>query len=683
MHREKRVTLGCMRRGYRPAVVVLALFAVASGCTADGAESSTASTGAPREQTAEETVAEDEQDSANGLPSGYEVVAATAGEPSGAVGKTALRRVTAVGRTDADPRLIEYSLFEFEDEESARAAATLPSAVPVAEPRALDGGGSLGFVGPSGVPTDGLRAQLEVIPYGPGFDAVFHVLVTPTVLAVGGSAVVQPMTLAPLLESLSTERETFEQGLPDGMAVLVDEAPLKGQTFELRSNLGTTTVEVYPGASRSWFEYLSWGVGADPATSELVDPGTDISVRPPQYYGLGGAATDPERTVVWDEERLTIVHHPATIPSTDLAELLAFFLELDEDEALDLAESLDPGVATDDDEDDPQSTGRDPVSDVPNADDMARLQEFVETARGIEANQSIAFEFVDDFPVGETTGAQFLTSELWSVALALGLTEDGQTLEGANQARVDRIKGTPGVVELQATRTFTDVVVVHEMVHVIDPAPRVVADPEPLSLGQAVAEGNAHRIAFDFLMTLPEDERATVADFPAIFAPEGDERISTAVQDLLEFPYDEGRVFMAEIADRGGEALIETVLRRPPVSTEQLLFVDAWEADDAPAAVERPAVPGGAEALSAGTLGVYLLFLAAREAGLGQEALEVLDRWAGDSFVTYADKGRTCIDARIQMDTNDAAAALSDLLDEAGGLRSSAVERVVEATFCS
>ncbi len=674
--------------------MVLAVLAVASGCVAGGDNSSPAGTGSSAEPSTvpavEQTMVEAEQDpavrlpSGDELPSGYELVSATTASPNADGGPIALRRVAAVGRTGADPRLIEYTLFEFEDQESAGAAAALPNPVELADPLALDRGGVLGFVGPSGQPTDDLRAQLQLVPYGPGFDAVFQVPVTPTVLAVGGSAVVQPATLAPILDSLSTEAEPFESNLPDGMAILVDEAPLDGITFELRSSTGAPTVELYSGASRAWFEYFSWGIVADPAASELVAPGTDISVRPSQYYGAGGAATDPERTMVWNEERFAIVTHAATMPSTDLAELLAFFLGLDDDEALELATSVGSEAAQGSDEQNVEAQpGQGPVSDVPSVDDMARMQEFVELARGIEAAQPIAFDFVDDFPTSEARGAQFLSAELWVLAVALGLTEDGQTLEGANQARIDRIKGTPGVVELQPTRTFTDVVVVHEMVHVIDPAPRVVADPELLSLGQAVAEGNAHRIAFDYLMTLPEDRQTLVPDFPAIFAPEGDQRISTAVQDLLEFPYDEGRIFMAEIAERGGEDLVEAVMRRPPVSTEQLLFVDAWEADDAPAVVERPAIPAGASSVVDGTLGVFLLFLAAREAGLGQQALAVLDQWAGDAFSAYQEEGRTCVVARIEMDTSGAAAALADLLDEAGGQRSSADGRGVDAVFCS
>lgn len=674
-----------MRRIRRSVAAAAALLAVASGCVVDREVTSPSpgTTEPPGEQPTVEIPAE-EQVLANRLPAGHELIAATTGKSRGGNGRTALRRVAAVGRTEDDPRVIEYTLFKFEDEDEARAAVALPPTVEVFESTALDRDGTFGFVEASPLPTDDLRADLDLLRYGPAVDAIFQVLVEPTVLAIGASAVVLPAFLAPLLESLSTEPEVFQEALPDGMAVLVDEAPLEGMTFELRSTHGTTIVEMYPGVSRSWFDYFSWGIGSAPGASELVDPGTSIRVRSPQFF-VGGGAVDPERTMVWDETLLIIVTHPATAPSDDLAELLAFFRNLGGDELLDLAESVNAEELSVDDnrEAEQPSSEREPVSDVPNVDDMARLQEYVETARNIEAGQPIAFEFVDDFPTDEAVGAQFLSGDLWLVAVALGLTEDGQTLEGANQARIDRIKGTPGVVELQPTRTFTDVVVVHEMVHVIDPAPQTVTDLELLNLGQAVSEGNAHRIAFDYLMALPEDQQAAIPEFPAIFASGGDERISAAVQDLLEFSYDEGRVFMAEIAERGGEELIEAVLRRPPVSTEQLLFVDAWESIDTPVAVESPDVPVGADLLSDGTLGVYLLYLAAREAGVGQQALEVLDQWAGDRFVSYQDEGQTCLSVRILLDTDEAAAALANLLDTAGSVRSSAVAGLVDAAFCS
>ncbi len=129
----------------------------------------------------------------------------------------------------------------------------------------------------------------------------------------------------------------------EGMAVLVDDLLVQARSFELRSGNGTTTVEVYFGASRSWFEYFSWGVGTDATPRELADLETDIRVRPPERFGAG--ASFPERTMVWDEARLTIMNHPGAAPSAELAKLVAFFLDLDDDGVLDLAAGNESAIS--------------------------------------------------------------------------------------------------------------------------------------------------------------------------------------------------------------------------------------------------------------------------------------------------------------------------------------------------
>jgi hypothetical protein len=70
-----------------------------------------------------------------------------------------------------------------------------------------------------------------------------------------------------------------------------------------------------------------------------------------------------------------------------------------------------------------------------------------------------------------------------------------------------------------------------------------------------------------------------------------------------------------------------------------------WFDGTAPAEVAEPSLPAGGERLDAGPFGAVGWLLTLSEQIDPRDALDVVDRWAGDQSVTYRTDGRTCVAA--------------------------------------
>ena len=629
--------------------------------------------------TSRETVATDpvperveaDQPDQHSLPEGYELAVTGTVVRAVPAGSMAVRTIAAVGSSPSDPRVLEYTLFALGDDVDLDAVTEMVGAF---EPTAiieLDGG-QFAFVTETAD-----RPQLDLLSRGPTVNASFRALVDDRVVAIGGSANLQPQIIEEMLATLSADQSPGSDGLPQTMSVLVDGVLPDGRFVELSSVHGTTTVVVYDDVGREWFDYFTWGDPDIPLPDAMAELADAVSLQPVTNFGIGGIAEDPVRFSFWSDGRLTIIEQPESVSADDATAVAALMLDrVGFDTLVAGATALEPAAPTDDSADAAQ-----PASRAPTEVEMAAFQQFVETKIGVEYDRPISFNYVADFPT-DGVSFQFISTELWLVASALGLTEEGQTHDGANQARLDAVRGTPGTIALQPTQTETNVVTVHEMVHVVDFEAADAPSAEPFSMLQVVLEGNAHRVAWDYLQTLDETEQATMEPFPHIFPDEGDPRISQAVQDLLEFPYDEGRLFMAAAAADGGRPGVAEVFERPPVSTEQILFFDAWARDDQPTGVPVPKPPEESTTVGGGSLGVYLLLLVATETGSGNAALEPLSEWSGDSFILYETGADLCLEATMVFDSAAAAAALGEILEKSATTIGIDAD-TIQATFCS
>src|SRR5258707_5990543 len=112
----------------------------------------------------------------------------------------------------------------------------------------------------------------------------------------------------------------------------------------------------------------------------------------------------------------------------------------------------------------------------------------------------------------------------------------------------------------------------------------------------------------------------------------------------MDFPYRDGFAFVAALRRGNSWSRIDAAFKRPPRSTEQILHVDKYLADEKPIDVAAPtlaALPGYAIAHETvwGELG-FRTFLRAH--GVAERvAVEAATGWGGDRVVVLAPAGET------------------------------------------
>src|SRR3990170_1174813 len=104
------------------------------------------------------------------------------------------------------------------------------------------------------------------------------------------------------------------------------------------------------------------------------------------------------------------------------------------------------------------------------------------------------------------------------------------------------------------------------------------------------------------------------------------------VQEQLIAPYFEGRNLAAAIFAKGGFALLNEKLERPPRSMEQVLHPEKYlDRVDEPLAVALPEV-GQARPSFEGTLGEFLIRVLLRAGSEGEAAADAAAGWDGDRY---------------------------------------------------
>jgi hypothetical protein len=147
----------------------------------------------------------------------------------------------------------------------------------------------------------------------------------------------------------------------------------------------------------------------------------------------------------------------------------------------------------------------------------------------------------------------------------------------------------------------------------------------------------------------------------AMMAPTGDslDRAPLALRETMIFPYRAGLAFVAALRRRQPWSAVDAAFARPPRSTEQIMHVDKYLADEKPvpiAATAPAALPGYAIASNTvwGELG-FGVFLESH--GVGElPAHEAAAGWGGDRAIVLAKPGETRPEravglARLEWDT--------------------------------
>ena len=311
--------------------------------------------------------------------------------------------------------------------------------------------------------------------------------------------------------------------------------------------------------------------------------------------------------------------------------------------------------------------------------ELAGIASFAAAAYGRDFTTPVGLEVLG--PTGVTDGSEvgtpYITAEQWAALEALGLLDEGADFDRANALRRERIRGTccqgdgddlRVVVEDAGSEAMTKVVIAHELVHALvtqlsvgTPIPDAAFE-ELVPAFTTSFEGVPQWVATEYLASLTDDERASVGEELPILREQERAEIPDAAARIITFAYDLGVPLVdAVVAAHGADGARE-VMGRVPVSSEQVVFPDAYLAEDEPVAVDPVDVPPDGQPIFTGRLGsMYLLFLAEQVAD-ADEAARLVRPWAGDSVAVWTSAAGTCLRADVLMDTTAAAGELGEAL---------------------
>jgi hypothetical protein len=337
--------------------------------------------------------------------------------------------------------------------------------------------------------------------------------------------------------------------------------------------------------------------------------------------------------------------------------------------------------------------------------------DFVEDQRGLAFDHPVHVDFVplDDFTDDVTSDEAVLSDEeraqydqVAAFYRAFGLVDADLDLLSANnelssegilayydpQSKRIRVRGTeitPGVA----------VTLVHELTHALQDQhfdlERLdgIEDIAEATAFRAVIEGDAVRVEQAYVGTLEPDALAAyedeiqgeVDDVLAVDAPD-------FLATLLSAPYSVGPAFLEALVGVDGEGALDEALLTPPVNDEQLIDPRAFLAADEPRSVDSPVDRFADSVIDSGTLGPLFWYLVLAEQLEPTQALDAVEGWAGDVYVTQELAGVVCVDARVVMDDADQAARFASAFltwserFEDGDVEVERDDREVDLTSC-
>ncbi len=184
----------------------------------------------------------------------------------------------------------------------------------------------------------------------------------------------------------------------------------------------------------------------------------------------------------------------------------------------------------------------------------------------------------------------------------------------------------------------------HELVHALqdqhfdltDMLTYAPGDSDRVTAGHALAEGDAMSAMFD--LTLGDSRKISVRQLrmamvaSVAFSGTGD-KTPRVLQASLIAPYVDGFRFVQELRSRGGWGEVDKAYARLPASTEQLLHVDKYMANEPPLTVKTPALPRGGGVRDQDVLGEQGMRMVFEQWSTNKIAAAAAEGWGGDRFV--------------------------------------------------
>jgi hypothetical protein len=317
---------------------------------------------------------------------------------------------------------------------------------------------------------------------------------------------------------------------------------------------------------------------------------------------------------------------------------------------------------------------------------VEQIAQFVQDERGVLYEHPVYVDFLseDEFKADVTSSDEDLTDDdraeidqTESTLRALGLVEgDIDLFAEQNQLTGEgtlayydpetervRVKGTEMTPALEVT-------LAHELTHALQDQMvdldevRENLDSDDAVRFRSVVEGDASNVEDAYASKeLTDDEHARYVEESKAQSDVDLDGVPPALVAFFEAPYAIGPSFDQIVQERGGSSALDALLRNPPTTDRQLLDPRAYFDHTDAVPVDTPAVPDGAESLDDGEFGAlqWYVVLASRIAPI--RTLDIVDNWAGDSYVSYRLDGKVCVKSRYVARDASGAEKVEDAMD--------------------
>lgn len=334
---------------------------------------------------------------------------------------------------------------------------------------------------------------------------------------------------------------------------------------------------------------------------------------------------------------------------------------------------------------------------------VRELAEFASDERGLAYEHPVHVDFLTEGEYAELTtyAAADLTDEdklaeadFEAVSRALGLVRgDVDLLDSSNDLSSDGtlayydvlservvVRGTELTPSVKAT-------LVHEFTHVLQDQnfdlDRIFDTDAQNNAFRAVYEGDADRIEQEYLASLTDEEYAAYEEEVSA----GWEEVEEDLADVPEWltvsfgaAYDLGGPFIFAIEAADGRRAVNEALVEPPLTEEQLMDATRFLAGEKPETVTAPRLPKGARLIDDTDFGTLTWMFMLSERMPPADALDAVDGWGGDHFISYEVDDQVCAAVRFAGDTRGDTAEMGDALDRwAAAMPASAGAEVTRA----
>jgi len=314
-------------------------------------------------------------------------------------------------------------------------------------------------------------------------------------------------------------------------------------------------------------------------------------------------------------------------------------------------------------------------------------ESFVAEHRGHAFKTPVQVTLLDDAAfrrklLGDTGGGTAIADAskelkaLHLIAQGVDLNSASDDLLGAGVSGFYDPKAKALYVRGVSATPYVRQVLVHELTHAlqdqyfsIDRPNLDKADDEQAAAFQAVVEGDAVRIEDEYhaAMSASEQDEADREEQSQAGGIPGS--VPPVLIEMLTFPYIAGPRFVDALDHAGGNPEVDQAFLHPPVSSEQILDVNAYLAGRQPRTVPVPHADGtpfdhGVN----GEFGLILLFEAAGDTP--NQARSAADLWGGDAYVAWNHGSGACVRMAViadrAADQADLDSALGDYAHSVG-----------------